>query len=667
MQKTFSIFGAGASGLYTTWRLLQGTKTDGNEATALSEGDVLELYDWGQYNFSERNQGTREASGRICTYHYQNDKKNAFVELGGMRYSYWDGNNDGTSPGHRLVTQTIQNLGLEPDSVPFDVASNQLYYLRAKNIYNDDISSTNPVPYNIANYGNATTPDAGFTTIQDLAMSPEAAEKMTRTEWCDFYQNGAITADLSENSVFQKGNLLKDIGYWNLMFDQLGSEGYLYTAAGNGYSSNVINWNSAEALQANNEFTPGSEYRTLAHGYSTLLVKLFDETVRLAEEKGVQFDYYPNTRVRSIHAKDDTVHFTTATRVAPTQLSESKTAHFAWLAMPRKALDLVAEATRYATVDGVDVLNDSSVQLYLESAIMQPSYKIGMFFDNEWWKTSNYPAQITGYNITSDVLKALRKAGFPKKYIRKIKRPKENNPTLYKTFSSKEAFISHLETILETDLDYKNRQLLFETAARDTIGPSTTDTPIRQVVYFGNNAPGCPDTTVYGILASYDDERFANFWKELEFGPDQNKTIPESENTQPLDGPRAAPEVMVNMLRKQLAHLHFGPQADVSAVPVPLETTYMDWSLPPFYAGYHAYAAHYDICDVQQKIRKPSQLLEDVDANIFIVGETYSNDQAWVEGAFGTAESVLNDFFGIEPLIDNTNYPFICGACAVGE
>ena len=43
-----------------------------------------------------------------------------------------------------------------------------------------------------------------------------------------------------------------------------------------------------------------------------------------------------------------------------------------------------------------------------------------------------------------------------------------------------------------------------------------------------------------------------------------------------------------------------------------------------------------------------------------IVGETYSNDQAWVEGAFCTAESVLNDFFGIAPIIDNKNYPFIC-------
>ena len=62
---------------------------------------------------------------------------------------------------------------------------------------------------------------------------------------------------------------------------------------------------------------------------------------------------------------------------------------------------------------------------------------------------------------------------------------------------------------------------------------------------------------------------------------------------------------------------------------------------------------------MQRKIRKPSQLVPNTDCEIFIVGETYSNDQAWVEGAFCTAESVLNDFFGIEPIIDEKYYPFI--------
>ena len=122
------------------------------------------------------------------------------------------------------------------------------------------------------------------------------------------------------------------------------------------------------------------------------------------------------------------------------------------------------------------------------------------------------------------------------------------------------------------------------------------------------------------------------------------------------------------MLRKRLAEVHFGPNSDYSQVPEPKEAAYIDWSLPPFNAGYHAWAAHYDIEDVQQKNRKPSQLIEGADANIFIVGEAYSNDQAWVEGAYCTAESVLNDFFGIERIIDDTHYPFICrGSASAGN
>ena len=184
--------------------------------------------------------------------------------------------------------------------------------------------------------------------------------------------------------------------------------------------------------------------------------------------------------------------------------------------------------------------------------------------------------------------------------------------------------------------------------------------PIRQVVYFGNNAKNQGGAPAYGLLASYDDEMFTAFWQELELGTDEMRVRPISQDTQPLTGPRLVPPGMTKMLRRQLAELHFGPQADFSMVPEPLEARYMDWSLPPFNAGYHAWAAHYDIADVQQKIRKPSQLIDGADAPIFIVGEAYSNDQAWVEGAYCTAESVLNDFFDVKPLIANREYPFIC-------
>lgn len=656
--KTYSIFGAGASGLYTAWRLLDGKpKNSKAKDKQLRKGDVLELYDWGKYDFSKAHRGTREPGARVCTWHYKNDPTKSYVELGGMRYSQWDANakgaNDGKAPGHRVVSTVISELDLDQYSVPFNESSNPLYYLRAKNLYLNSISSSNPAPYNVDHYGADTSPDQGFAVVEALAVTATSGPQ-TRKEWDNFYQHGRITADLPESSVFQKGDLLSDIGYWNLMYDQLGSEGYGYAADGNGYTSNVINWNSADAFQANNEFTPGNQYNTLTIGYSGMFAALFDAIVRLTNEKGVVFKYYPNTRLHSIVVRKGVIHYTYATRKNPWKAAGERKTDAAWLAMARYALDLVARGSRYAPVDGMDVLNHEKVQLYMDAAIMQPSYKVGMFFHTDWWLTAAYAPQIIGWVVTDKVAAQLKKQGFPAAYL------KEMQPIFGTQYGAAADLIAATEKQINERLTYKQEQQLLTAAQRNTIGPSVTDTPIRQVVYFGNNARDQSGKPVYGILASYDDEQFTTFWRELELGPEQSERVPIADDTQPLQGPRKVPPRMVKMLRKQLAELHYGPNSDYSYVPEPLEAAYMDWSLPPFNAGYHAWAAHFDIADVQQKLRKPSSLIEGADANIFIVGEAYSNDQAWVEGAYCTAESVLNDFFGIEPIIDDREYPFIC-------
>jgi hypothetical protein len=666
-QKVYSIFGAGAAGLYTAWRLLSGKQAGSRDAARqLHAGDVLELYDWGRYDFSKQHAGTRAAGARVCTWFYKDDPENSYLELGGMRYSFWDrGQHDTpryTVPGHRLVTTVIEQLGLEPHSIPFNVTANQLFYLRSRNFYLNDISSNRPAPYAVNDFGAATTPDGGFGTLEGLAVPPDP---QTRRWWCKFYDTGTITSRMPDGSVFQQGDRLRDIGYWNLLYDQLGSEGYDYAADGNGYSSNVINTHTGVSISINDEFAPGAQYRTLSIGYSGMFNALFDRIEALAKAKGIEFRYRPDTRLHSILWQAGKAVFSYATRNEPNLPAGHGEAEAAWLAMPRAAIDLVAQATRFrAPPDGaIDVLNHSKVALYLESAIMQPSYKVGMFFDQPWWAPdaqtpAPYPAQITGYVSTPHVVAVLGREEFPTAALAAMASPAID----YVPFTSLAALVSAIEAITDTPLTIRQTRQLGKAARRDTIGPSATNSPVRMVVYFGNNARDQTRTPIYGILASYDDEDNADFWRELELGVERDRTVPVSQDTQPLDGPRKVPARMTKMLRKMLAELHFGPGSDYSAVPEPLEAAYMDWSLPPFNAGYHEYAPHYDVGDVQRKIRKPSQLIEHADAEIFIVGEAYSNDQAWVEGAYCTAESVLNDFFGIEPIIDDGPYPFICPA-----
>jgi len=654
MKKTYSIFGAGAAGLYTAWRLLNGeTKSEKGKAKQLVAGDVLELYDWGKYDFLGPEKHTRPAGARVCTWHYQNKSTNSYLELGGMRYSDWDGTPNGQ--GHRLVTTVIKDLNLDQFSVQFNESDLPLFYLRHKHMYLNQITTTNPAPYKVVNDGQYYPPDNGFSVVGNLAVTPQYP--VTRNDWYNFYRDGAIKVDMPPSSVFKKGDKVKNIGYWNLMFDQLGSEGFNYTADGNGYTSNVINWNSAVAMQANNEFTPGNQYKTLTHGYSSMFNALFDAIVKLAKEKGVHFEYHPNTRLHSILNIDGKVHYTIATRENPNKKSASKITDAAWMAMPRGAIDLVAQATRYEDHAGVDVLNHEKVALYLESAVLQPSYKVGMFFSEAWWlDKAKYPAPIRLFTITTSVITALEGTVMAP-YLYQMS---QDITVMNQPFYTAQLMFNAVQNSVGAQLTPAQKEVLTTAAVLpNTIGPSVTDMPIRQVVYFGNNALDKTGEPVYGILASYDDEQYTSFWEELEYGTDSEEKVPFSGNYQPLDGPRKAKPVMVNMLRQQLAALHFGPGADYHTIPEPLETRYMDWSLPPFNAGYHAYAAHYDVCDVQRKIRKPSQLIHGADANIFIVGEAYSNDQAWVEGAYCTAESVLNDFFDIKPIINNVDYPFI--------
>ncbi|MCP9769882.1 hypothetical protein EGI22_18410 [Lacihabitans sp. LS3-19] len=661
-KKTYSIFGAGAAGLYTAWRLLDGKSKEENNEKMLVPGDVLELYDWGQYDFSKKQSGTRAPGARVCTWHYQDNKENSYLELGGMRYSHWDGSPMGA--GHRVVTETIHKLDLKKYSVPFNESADPLMSLRAKNMYISDINSNQSAPYNSANYGADAPPDDGFTTIQTVAITQESGPT-TRREWCRFYEEGKINIETAESAIFKKGDLLKDIGYWNLGYDRLGQEGFSYLSDGNGYSSNVVNSHSAQSFNVNDEFTPGTEYKTLVKGFSSLFDGLFNEVVELAKKKGIILEYHPNTRLRSILDTEEGINYTTATRAAPDNLSESKTCDAAFLAMPRAAIELVAQATRYSDKEGLDVLNDEKVQLYLESVMMEPSYKIGMFFDEPWWRNTptggpTYPAKLTSYFLTKEGIGKLEKEKFPAKYLKAIENAKKPFQIIGTSYNDKASFLEAIQSQTEERLSIKEENQILAVAELDTIGPSITDMPIRQVVYFGDNALNKKGKKVYGILASYDDIVYTTFWKPLELGPFAKRKIPESRDIQPLEGPRAAPPVMIKMLRQQLAALHFGPQSDYSSVPEPLETKYMDWSLPPFNAGYHAYKSHYNLGDVQRKIRKPSQLIHGKDSNIFIVGETYSNDQAWVEGAFCTSESVLNDFFSIKPIIDEKHYPFIC-------
>jgi Flavin containing amine oxidoreductase len=546
----YVIVGAGASGLFTAWRLL----TSGT----LKPEDTVRLYEWADAH----------VGGRIHTYPFPGGT-GQYIEAGGMRFAtaVTDGEITG---GHVLVQNLVRALKLEDLVVDFVESDSRLYYLRGQNIYEHEIPKTgSPLPYyfdlGFLNKGYNDMSADGIMAHASSLFAP-GSENWTRAQWCDFFSNGTLQNDIG--GVFQAGTKLSDIGYWNLLYAYLGDEGFSYVADANGYSSSVINWNSADAMQGNCEYGSNVKYKRLAGGYGGLFHALRD-AVAARDPDCIRM----KSRLLRYAYDEATAKFTCDFAAIGAAADFQVTADYLFLAMPRRALELIA-----ARCDQNNALNQPAVLNYLQSAIDQPSVKVGMLFETAWWA----------------------------------------DPAIVQ-------YTPHM-----TD---------------GTGGPSITNLPLRQAYYFGNNAVDAKDGGPYVLLASYDDMVYESFWHELEI--ESRRTVAPSHDYQALNGPAVLPagSTMERMVLSQLSSVH-GLQKG-KAIPPPLTTLFMDWGSDPFGGGYHAWSAHYDICDVMRKVRAPATELLGQPRNLFIVGSCYSFDQAWVEGALCTAESVLQDYLGL--------------------
>lgn len=192
-------------------------------------------------------------------------------------------------------------------------------------------------------------------------------------------------------------------------------------------------------------------------------------------------------------------------------------------------------------------------------------------------------------------------------------------------------------------------------------GRSVTDLPIRQTYYFGTEADqegGLPFMNSL-LMASYNDISTVPFWKGLERGrpytgyrssclePGVEIVVPETEFP--------ATEEMVVVANKQVAALHALPE-----LPMPYSAVYHTWNEDPYGGGWHEWKAAYRLDEVMCRMRKP------VDGqDIHIVGDAYSFGQGWVEGALDTAESTLEDFFGLSrpSWLTDTAYSLMANPC----
>jgi hypothetical protein len=591
----YIIVGGGAAGLYTAYRLLQ----SGN---LIPGADTVTLYEW-----SDR------VGGRIYSYTFPPNVSTdgLYAEVGGMRFAI-DSNNFPNNPsqiieGHVLVQNMILEMELQGKVVPFlespvmkgQPKSGRMYYLRGDNFYENSLTDPKQLPYNFNSEFDAFlqsyvkqppyTADAILAGLATAFVPSAWGSNVYRPQWCNYYATGTVSSAAGTTS-FPPNTLISDIGYWNLLYDQLGDEGFDYTADGNGYTSNVINWNSADAMQANNDYGSGVSYSRLLGGYSLLFDALSNAIAQLSTNfigSGIM------TGQRLLSLAENSLNQTVCVFADSNGNTTEVNADYLFLAMPRRSIEMVA-----ANCPPTHILNNESVKFYLESSIDQPAIKVVMVFDTPWWQSAPVPPNL------------------------------QDDPV-----------------------------------AGPVGGPTITDLPLRQVYYFGSNVPG--PTPVPGgpfvLLASYDDMSYSDFWRQLEI----QGTWPEtpSEWRQPLIGPTSVPidSPFTNLLLKQLGEAHGLPAGQLP--PVPIAVYFQDWGQDPFGGGYHGWAPHYNICNAMDWVRAPYQKIlrqSESSPQLYIVGSCYSFDQAWVEGAFCTAESVLQEFLGLPAFRSVSDYTLIC-------
>jgi hypothetical protein len=353
--------------------------------------------------------------------------------------------------------------------------------------------------------------------------------------------------------------LVTDLGFWNLLKDQVSQEGLLFLADAGGYYSNTINWNAAEALQTmvGDFFGTTVSYRSIEGGYDQVLYAL--AKAFLAQP---QAGIWKRNGVIGVRSASKGSPRRYELRVANQASGREWTVHTdaVVLAMPRRSLELLDQDPAYLNLyQGPE---GAAFRRAVASTILQPSMKILMGFEEPWWKTD---------------------------------------------FGA-------------------------------TPGESITDLPMRQCCYFGTDSHDSHSL----FLASYNDIDTVSFWSALEHGElfraRATRLVSQAEVEAISD--LQAPQLMIDEAMKQVRELH-GHQPH--PIPDPYVTYYKNWAHDPFGGGYHAWDANISVPEIMRYMRCPRR-----DEAIHVVGEAYSDQQGWAEGAFCTAERMLQDHFGLE-------------------
>ena len=380
-----AIIGAGASGLYSAYRLVT---PNGSDATL--PANQVQIFDM-----------SHRIGGRLESVHLPGMK--IVGELGGMRYL----------SSHRIVATLIEKVfknDLTSVDFPMGDDAHLIAYLRKQRLrVNSWVDAQERGKRLNTNYI-LNNKDRGFSASQ--LFNRIVYEVLMADPWFVKNYPGKATNPSKYNYTFTltsrdwnevkpnltynfdgpyRGNKVNDIGFWNLIKDRISQEGYNFLADAGGYYSNTINWNAAEAFpyMVGDFSISGSNYKTIENGFDKIAYALAHEYLKhdgaaiWTENKLMNFR---RTKEKGFRYELKFLHISTLTKW-------SAFANNIILAMPRRSLELLDQYNFFFDPHRQPLLRHN-----IESVMMEPSYKILLGFESPWWR--DLGEMIHGHSIT---------------------------------------------------------------------------------------------------------------------------------------------------------------------------------------------------------------------------------------------------------------------------
>ncbi|WP_152681952.1 flavin monoamine oxidase family protein [Chromobacterium subtsugae] len=380
-----AVVGAGVGGLYTGYRLLGGEYKPGGSRPASVH--VFDLAD--------------RLGGRLLSIKLPG--MNVIGELGGMRYMR----------SQEMVTALIEDVFKLPNQeFPMGEPDDLYFYLRCQRFKANAWTSAQAqgekfhVRYTFKLGEEGYSPDQLFNKIvYDVLMADpwfvaEFGDKvkkidqytytfqLTSREWN--IVKPALTYVFPDSPF--RGMKVNDIGFWNLIKDQVGQDAYSFLADGGGYYSNTINWNAAEAFpyMVGDFSSADSSYRTISDGYDQIAYALAQSFTDMSGAK-----LWLGNRLETFSRAQDGSGYRYLLTFwnAAGQYRWTVKANNIVLAMPRRSLELLDQQNFFFNREGAQQL-----QKNIASVIMEPSFKLLMGFEEPWW-TEDFGAE-SGHSIT---------------------------------------------------------------------------------------------------------------------------------------------------------------------------------------------------------------------------------------------------------------------------